>query len=97
MMKKLLVMFTLLAIGTVCYADWNTYETRQDAYNRRSYQNYNTYQNNNYQAPLGGYNNSMNDNGGRQYGMNGNSGMGSLNRSRSNNYSRSRSNGWNSY
>lgn len=97
-MKKLFVSLILLSIGQVCLADWNTFETRQEAYDRRSYENYNTYQNNNYQQPLGGYNRPMNDNGGRQYGSNyGNTGMGSLNVNHSNNYSRTRSNSWNSF
>lgn len=97
-MKKLFCLAMLLLMSSnICLADWNTFETRQEAYDRRSYENYNTYQNNNYQQPLGGYNRPMNDNGGRQYGTNyGNTGMGSLNTNHSNNYSR-KSNSWNSF
>jgi hypothetical protein len=96
-MKRKILTFSLLSIlmlsfsSQVCLADWNTYETRQQAYDRRSNENYNTYKNNNYQQPLGGYNRPINDNGGRQYGSsNNNSGFGSLNNSRN-------SNSWNNY
>lgn len=85
-MKKILCLIVLLAIAQVCYADFNAFETRQDAYDRRSNENYNTYKNNNYQAPLGGYNRPMNDNGGRQYGMNQNQGMNSYSQNNSGNY-----------
>lgn len=46
------------------------FETKQQAWDRQSRENYDTYRNNNYQAPLGGYNRPINDNGGRQYGYN---------------------------
>ena len=92
-MKKFLVVFLLLFIGLVCYANWNTYETKQEAFDRRSNQNYNTYRNNNYQAPLGGYNNSMNDNGGRNYGMENYNKLN--NNNNNNNYNRN--NNWNRF
>ena len=96
-MKKVLCLLCFLSLNLVCYADWNTYETRQEAYNRRSNENYNTYHNNNHQMPLGGYNRSINDNGGREYGSNySSSGMSSLNNNHNNNYSRG-GNSWNSF
>ena len=75
-MKKLLCVLVLLSFMQVCYADWNTFETKQDAYDRQSNRNYQTYQNNNHQMPLGGYNsNSLNSNYGTQYGRNYSSGF----------------------
>ena len=92
MNKKFFILIVSFLIGTSCFAEWNTFETKQEAYDRRSYENYNTYQNNNYQQPLGGYNRPMNDNGGRQYGSSySNSGFNSLN-----NNSR-KTNNWNSF
>ena len=91
MIRKLFLLTVFLAVCNICYADWNTFETKQDAYDRRSNENYNTYRDNNYQQPLGGYNRSVNDNGGRNYGSsNGNYGMNSLNSNNSRN-----SNSWN--
>lgn len=46
-----------------------TFETREQAYARRSAENYQQYQNNNYQMPLGGYNRPLNDQGGTQWGQ----------------------------
>ena len=93
MVRKLLAITVFLAVCNICYADWNTFETKQDAYDRRSNENYNTYRDNNYQQPLGGYNRSINDNGGRNYGSsNVNYGMNSLNSNNSKN-----NNSWNGY
>lgn len=92
-----LAIFIFVFISSFAYADWNDYETKKDAYDRRSWENYNTYQNSNYQQPLGGYDRPMNDNGGRQYGTNyGNTGFNNLNSNHSNNHSRN-SNSWNSF
>lgn len=97
-MKKILCLMCLFSMVQICYASgFNTFETNQQAYDRRSYENYNTYQNNNYQMPLGGYNRPINDDGGRQYGsIYNNSGFGSLNSNYSNTYSQN-SNSWNGY
>lgn len=78
-MKKIICLVALLSFCNVCYADWNTYETKKDAYDRRSYENYNQYQNNGYQNFNNGYNRPINDNGGQHYGQKHNSGFNSLN------------------
>lgn len=97
-MKKILCLLTLLAIGQVCYADWNTFETSQQAYDRQSYNNYNTYQNNNHQMPLGGYSQPLGSTtGGTQYGSYTRTNTNSYNSNYSNNYSRSRYNSWGGY
>lgn len=97
-MKRIIYLLLVMSFAQICFASgFNTFETRQEAYDRRSYENYNTYRNNNYQQPLGGYNRSINDNGGRQYGSTyGNSGFGSMNTNHSRNYS-TQNNSWNSF
>ena len=97
-MKKIFCLLLVTSFMQGCIASgFNTFETRQEGYDRRSYENYNTYKNNNYQQPLGGYNRPMNDDGGRQYGSNyGNSGFGTMNSNYSRNYSR-QNNSWNSF
>lgn len=70
-MKKILSLIVLLSIVQSAYADsWNRLETYQDAYDRQSQRNYETYRNNNYQAPLGGYSQGLNEPSGYQYGYN---------------------------
>lgn len=70
-MKRLICLVTLLCIAQCAYADyWNRPETSQNAYDRQSQRNYETYRNNHYQAPLGGYSQSFNQPTGRQYGYN---------------------------
>ena len=55
-MKKVLCCLLFLNfVSASVYANIDTLETKQDAYYRQSNQNYQTYRNNNYQAPLGGY------------------------------------------
>lgn len=80
-MKKVLTLLFVTIFGLSCYccyaSDFNKIETSRDAYDRRSSENYTKYKNNNYQAPLGGYNRPINDNGGRNYGFTGNSGFNS--------------------
>ncbi len=72
-MKKIIVLFCLLSTTQIVLADsWNRLETYQDAYDRQSQRNYETYQNNNYRAPLGGYSQSLNEPSGYQYGYNDN-------------------------
>lgn len=96
-MKRCLTFMFFIFLTQIALADFNTYETRQDAYDRRSYENYQTYQQNGYNQPLGGYNRPINDDGGRQYGSStGNYGMNSINSNNSRNYQRN-SNGWNSF
>ena len=97
MKKLILLVFVFVSCTALAFADWNTYETKQEAWDRRSYENYNTYQNNDHQQPLGGYNRPINDDGGRQFGTNyGNQGFNSLNSNHSRNYSKN-SNSWNNY
>ncbi len=97
-MKKILCLITVLAISQVCYADWNTFETRQEAYDRRSYENYNTYQSNNHQMPLGGYNQPLGSStSGATYGSYTQSSMDTLNSNYSNSYSTNRTNSWSGY
>lgn len=68
-MKRLLTLTILVLFASNCYASsFNTFETKQEAYDRRSNENYQQYRNNNYQQPLGGYNRPINDDGGRYYG-----------------------------
>jgi len=70
-MKKLLCLMFLLSLGQCTFAGYSTrLETYQDAYDRSSQQNYERYQQNNYQAPLGGYSQSLSEPAGRQYGYN---------------------------
>ena len=68
-MKKVFVVFTLCC--SCCFASWNTFETRQQAYDRQSNRNYQTYESNNHQAPLGGYRQPLGSStSGEQYGYN---------------------------
>ena len=68
-MKKVFVVFALCC--SCCFASWNTFETRQQAYDRQSARNYQTYESNNYQAPLGGYRQPLGSStSGEQYGFN---------------------------
>lgn len=86
MIKKIVFSLFIITFCYSCaYADWNTYETKREAYDRRSFENYQTFQSNNNQQPLGGYNRPINDNGGMQFGSNHNQGMNSFNIN--NNYS----------
>ena len=71
-MKKIIALFVFM-IGSIAFAydDFRPFETVQEAYDRQSYNNYNTYKNNNYQAPLGGYQQSLGQTqSGEQYGYN---------------------------
>ena len=73
-MKKIivavLILFSLL-VNQVCFASWNTFETSQQAYDRQSAKNYEKYEQNNHQAPLGGYNQPLGSStSGTQYGYN---------------------------
>ena len=71
-MKKIIALFVFM-IGSIAFAydDFRPFETVQEAYDRQSYNNYNTYKNNNYQAPLGGYHQSLGQTqSGEQYGYN---------------------------
>lgn len=68
-MKKVFIVFALC--GSYCFASWNTFETKQDAWDRQSSYNYQRYEQNNHQAPLGGYNQSLGSSTrGEQYGYN---------------------------
>ena len=72
-MKKFLCLCAMFMIGAGAFAydDFRPFETREQAYDRQSYNNYNTYQNNNYQAPLGGYHQNLGSTTqGEQYGYN---------------------------
>jgi len=68
-MKKVLCLICILAIAQCSFASsFNKLETREQAYERQSQQNYVKYQNNNYQPPLGGYSQPLGGSAGRQYG-----------------------------
>lgn len=84
-MKKILCLITLLSVCNICYADWNTYETKKEAWDRRSNENYNKYKNNYNQNFNNDYNRPLNDNGGMKYGQNHNSGFNNLNNNNSKN------------
>lgn len=63
---KLLLFFLVLSTSSInVYADGvfghPTFETVDQARARHSAENYNTYKNNNYQAPLGGYSSKLGD------------------------------------
>ena len=68
-MKKVLAIMVLCC--SYCFASWNSFETSQQAYDRQSARNYQTYESNNYQAPLGGYSQPLGSStSGEQYGYN---------------------------
>ena len=91
-MKNLFLIAILLLFGSGSFAySLDKIETKEDAWNRQSAENYNVYKNNNYNAPLGGYNRTLGDNGGRDYG-NSQPYSNSLNSNRSRNYQQ---NNWN--
>ena len=76
----------MFGICAFAYDDFRPFETREQAYDRQSYNNYNTYQNNNYQPPLGGYHQNLGSTTqGEQYGYN----------DRRNNYNNSYQNNYN--
>ena len=93
-MKKIFLLLLIVSMQAA-FADWYNYETRSQTYDRRSYENYQTYKNNNYQAPLGGYNRPMNDDGGRQFGTVGNHGT-TIRTNNPNSFSNNQNN-WNRY
>ena len=66
-MKKILFILSLCC--SFCFANLNTIETSQQAYDRQSARNYYRYEQNNHQAPLGGYNQPLGGSAGTQYGM----------------------------
>ena len=61
--KILLLALLLISTATNVFADAFTrpFETVDEARARHSAENYNTYKNNNYQAPLGGYTSKLGD------------------------------------
>ena len=71
-MNKIICFLTLLIIGSCAYAyEYRPYETKQQEWERKSNENYDRYKNNNYQAPLGSYNQTLGSStSGYQYGYN---------------------------
>ena len=61
--KSLLLLIILLSTTSNAFADSfsRPFETVDEARARHSAENYNTYKNNNYQAPLGGYSSKLGD------------------------------------
>ena len=45
----------VICISTVVNAEWKPFETTNEARQRHSAERYETYRNNGYEAPLGGY------------------------------------------
>lgn len=61
-MKKLISLFIgAICISTIVYAEWKAFETTNEARQRHSAERYWTYQNNGYNAPLGGYREKLGD------------------------------------
>ena len=97
MKKNLCLLVFLFLVSNSCFANVDRIETKQDAYFRQSNQNYNTYQQNHNQAPLGGYNQPLGSStSGYQYGLQqqNNSNNNFYYNNNNNNNSRNR-NGWN--
>ncbi len=61
MKKNLLIAMVLLAGMNAAFAYDNPFETVQESKARHSAENYNTYKQNNYQTPLGGYSTPLGD------------------------------------
>jgi hypothetical protein len=61
--KILLTLILLLSTSAITFADTfsRPFETVDEARARHSADNYNTYKNNNYRAPLGGYTSKLGD------------------------------------
>lgn len=84
-MKKFLCLTVVFMLGQTCFADWNTLETKKEAFDRKSNENYDIYRNNHHQMPLGGYQTKINNSGGIQYGKtNGNLNLNYRNKSQNN-------------
>ena len=89
-MKKIMCLLMLLVVGQVTFAyGIDRFETKDQYRDRQSNENYRQYQNNNYQAPLGGYgSNSLQENRGDKYGYNNNSSFNNQNNNNSHNNNR---------
>ena len=71
-MKKIVCLIVIMLIGSCAFAyEYRPFETKQQEWERKSDENYDRYKNNNYQAPLGGYNQTLGSStSGYQYGYN---------------------------
>lgn len=89
-MKKIMCLLALIAFGQMVFAyGIDRYETKDQYRDRQSYQNYQQYEQNNHQAPLGGYgSNSLQENRGDKYGYNNNSSFNNQNNNNSYNNNR---------
>ncbi len=61
-MKKSILLFAIaMCVSATASAEWRPFETTDEARQRHSAERYETYRNNGYRAPLGGYSEKLGD------------------------------------